>query len=225
MTVTAGSPSGPVLAIDTATSRVVVTLGRRDGTSLGEAWRAAGHRHGEALVPLIEEVLEAAGFGRRALSAIVVGTGPGAFTGLRVGLSTAKGLAIGLGIELAAVPTWRALLAAAPPGSARVIQPAGPQSRLVVEDGRTAVLGPNDDVPMPGRDGLVAVDLAGRAPDDAIDRGAIALDGLGRALLRLGVERLARGGDDPAIVVPDYVSLPRGVARESGEVAWSRDPR
>ena len=49
---------------------------------------------------------------------------------------------------------------------------------------------------------------------------------LAAELLRLGAARLAAGdADDLALLVPDYVTLPRGVAATSGEVAWSRDPR
>ena len=72
---------------------------------------------------------------------------------------------------------------------------------------------------------LVAVDLPGRAPEDALARGALAEAGLAAAMLALGVRRLASGGDDVALLVPEYVSLPRGVAAMKGEVAWSHDRR
>jgi hypothetical protein len=73
---------------------------------------------------------------------------------------------------------------------------------------------------------VVALDLAGRAPADALVRGETARAGFAAALTRLGASRLASGdADDLATLVPDYVSLPRGVERESGEVAWSRDHR
>ena len=70
------------------------------------------------------------------------------------------------------------------------------------------------------------MDLAGRAPDDACALGDRALAGLGAALLRLGARRLALGGgDDLAGLVPEYVTLPRGIEREKGVVTWSHDPR
>ena len=72
----------------------------------------------------------------------------------------------------------------------------------------------------------MAVDLAGRAPDDALARGERARDGLAAALARTGAERLRRGdASDLATLVPEYVTLPRGVREEVGAVAWSRDPR
>ena len=57
--------------------------------------------------------------------------------------------------------------------------------------------------------------------------GRVAHDGLAAALLRLGAERLAaeHRGDDLEALVPDYVTLPRGVTAMTGEVAWSHDPR
>jgi hypothetical protein len=72
----------------------------------------------------------------------------------------------------------------------------------------------------------IAVDLDGRAEPAALERGETARHGLAAALLRLGAARIGQGQlDDLATIVPDYVSLPRGVAAETGEVAWSRDPR
>ena len=103
--------------------------------------------------------------------------------------------------------------------------PAGPQDRVVV-DGAAPRLVPAGTDPDLGDATLIAVDLERRAPADAVDRGAVALAGLGRALLRIGAARLAGGdADDLAGLVPEYVTLPRGVARATGEVTWSRDRR
>ena len=212
-----------IVAIDTATSRVVVAIGRTDGSLVTETSLEAGRRHGESLLPSLERALTQAALERSAIVAIVVGTGPGTFTGLRVGLSTAKGLAIGLGRPIVAVPTWKALLAASPSATSALVQPAGPQGRLLVHGGRIRELAPDESIDLPG-EVLIAVDLAGRAPLDASHRGAAALAGLGGALVRLGAARLAAGeSDDPATIVPEYVTRPRGVVREGGEVEWSRD--
>ena len=71
---------------------------------------------------------------------------------------------------------------------------------------------------------IAAVDLAGRAPDDALARGERARDRLAAALARSGAERLRAGEtSDLATLVPEYVTLPRGVREEVGAVAWSRD--
>jgi hypothetical protein len=72
----------------------------------------------------------------------------------------------------------------------------------------------------------VAVDLDGRASADALERGTRAVAGLGRELIRLGAARLASGtGSELETLVPDYVTLPRGVRAASDAVAWSRDHR
>jgi hypothetical protein len=71
----------------------------------------------------------------------------------------------------------------------------------------------------------IAVDLEGRAPAHALERGAAALDGLAATLLRLGAARLADSPDDPARLVPEYVMLPRGLDSLDleGGVSWSSD--
>jgi hypothetical protein len=105
--------------------------------------------------------------------------------------------------------------------------PAGPNDRHVVRSGSPAALLPGGTDPDVGpEERLVAVDLEGRAPEDALARGDDARAGLAAALSSIGAARLHdTGGDDLARLVPEYVSLPRGVRSESGEVAWSRDPR
>ena len=106
-----------------------------------------------------------------------------------------------------------------------LLLPAGPNDRLVVRAGTAPVLLPGGTEPaLEPDDVLVALDLDGRAPADAVARGETARAGFAGRPRPLGAARLAAGdADDLARLVPEYVSLPRGVARESGEVAWSRD--
>jgi tRNA threonylcarbamoyladenosine biosynthesis protein TsaB len=215
-----------ILAIDSATTRVVVAVGTLTGDLIEATDWPAGYRHGETLLPTIVALLERRGLAATATAAIVVGTGPGAFTGLRVGIATAKGLAHALGVPIVGISTADALLAGASP-DAVLLLPAGPSDRLLVRREEPARLGRADeDRDLPIDDGLVAIDLAGRAPEDALERGETARAGLGASLLALGAARLAVGDvDDLARLVPEYVTLPRGVRAEGGEVAWSRDPR
>jgi tRNA threonylcarbamoyladenosine biosynthesis protein TsaB len=216
----------PILAIDTATTRVIVAIGQLDGTILEATDWPAGYRHGETLLPAIDQSLMRLGVERSRIGGVVVGTGPGAFTGLRVGLATAKGLAQALQIPIVGVSTADAILAAAPEGSVLLL-PAGPSDRLIARRGGLAQLLPAGSEPdLAAHETLVAVDLEGRAPDDAIARGELARSVLGRSMLRLGGALLTAGDvDDVAMLVPDYVTLPRGVQSESGEVAWSHDRR
>ena len=204
-----------ILAIDTATTRAVVAVGSPDGEPLGVSMWEAGYRHGDTLLPTIGRLLGEANLRRSRLRGIVVGTGPGAFTGLRVGIATAKGLAHALGIPIVGVATAEALLAASGVEQPVLLLPAGPSDRTVCRTGDVPELlpGGRDPVLRVG-ELVVAVDLAGRADDDALARGEHARGGLARELLRLGAGRLAErpGGDDLARLVPEYVTLPRGVA-------------
>jgi tRNA threonylcarbamoyl adenosine modification protein YeaZ len=222
-----------ILAIDTALRSVVVAIARIDGTPLAETTWVAGYRHGETLLPTIQRVLGESNVRRSRLRGFVVGTGPGAFTGLRVGLATAKGLARAFGQPIVGISTGEALLEATalatgdPVDRHVLLLPAGPSDRVFVRHGRPPMLLPSGTDPdlSPG-ERLVAVDLEDRAPSDALALGEIAARGLGGVLLRRGGDRLRAGdGDDLARLVPEYVTLPRGVATVSGEVAWSRDRR
>jgi tRNA threonylcarbamoyl adenosine modification protein YeaZ len=217
-----------ILAIDSATTRVVVAAGTRSGDLLEATDWPAGYRHGETLLPAVSALLERLHLAPTSLAAIVVGTGPGAFTGLRVGIATAKGLAHALGVPLIGISTADALLTAEP-DDAVLLLPAGPADRLLVRRHQPARLVRAGDEPEPDLGTgapVVALDLPGRAPDDALERGELARAGLGAALVTLGAARLAAGDvDDLAGLVPDYVTLPRGVRTESGEVSWSRDLR
>ena len=219
-----------ILAIDTATTRIVVATGSPAGVVDGITTWNAGYRHGETLLATIGRFLGEQNIRRSRLTGIVVGIGPGAFTGLRVGIATAKGLAHGLGLPIAGISTAEALLAAADGdglGDSVLLLPAGPSDRILVRRGTRPELLPGGTEPaLTTNERLVAVDLDGRAPADAVDRGERARLGLGTSLIRLGAPRLKTARtDDLATLVPEYVTLPRGVTSQAGEVAWSRDPR
>lgn len=91
-----------VLAIDTATPDLLVGVARGGGV-LKERVIPGAKRHNEVLMPTVLEVLEAAGLELGDLEGIVVGVGPGPFTGLRVGMSTAAALGQALGIPVTGV--------------------------------------------------------------------------------------------------------------------------
>lgn len=227
--------SGPfLLAIDTATTRIVAVSATLEGEIIASLDWPAGYRHGETLMPAIERLLVDGGLDRDGLAGLIVGTGPGTFTGLRVGIATAKGVAAGLGRPIVGVPTGAALCAAAADSMdvdaarIRLLLPAGPADRILVRTGERPRLLPAGEEPADddGAIVLVAIDLDGRAPTDALDRGERARAGLAATLVRLGSRRLAAGDpDDLATLVPEYVTLPRGAAPAGGEVAWSHDPR
>jgi tRNA threonylcarbamoyladenosine biosynthesis protein TsaB len=100
-----------VLAFDCAVTGLSVAV-VRDGTALA-SHRAEGRDQAATLFPAIAATLEQAGVARRDLSMIAVTIGPGSFTGVRVGLASARGLAVALDVPLAGITTTATLLAQA----------------------------------------------------------------------------------------------------------------
>src|SRR5678810_16965 len=83
-----------LLALDTATEACSAAL--LIGEEVIERSEIAPRRHAELILPMIESLLGEAGISRRQIDAIAVGRGPGAFTGVRLAISVAQGLALGL---------------------------------------------------------------------------------------------------------------------------------
>jgi tRNA threonylcarbamoyladenosine biosynthesis protein TsaB len=124
-----------VLGFDTATPATAVGLRLADGTTLqARDDPAAGERPGHTarLLPLASELLERAGVRWGELERIAVGVGPGTFTGLRIGVATARGLAQSLGVEVVGVSTLRVLAEAA----LGLSLPAPPKCVLAAIDAR-----------------------------------------------------------------------------------------
>lgn len=108
-----------ILALDTSTelSSVAVLV---DGELAAELSARTGARHGETLLANVEHALSLAGVDRRALDLVAVGLGPGSFTGTRVGVAAAKGLALGLAIPLVGVSSLEAIAYGAPRATERL---------------------------------------------------------------------------------------------------------
>lgn len=107
-----------VLGIDTSSADgSVAVVERVDGgavTVLAEFRARVSNAHGESLLPWIDDVLRAAGCTLKDIDRLAVGIGPGSFTGTRIGVATAKGLALGAGMPLVGIDAFRALAAEAP---------------------------------------------------------------------------------------------------------------
>jgi len=130
------------LALDTATPR--------SSCALLEGDELLGERETKAVTVLAaaDELLNQAGFTPADLNRIVCGTGPGSFTGIRIGLAVARGLALALDLPLAGVSTLAALQAGAP-GCLPVIDGSRKEIFTLVE-GRPVVTRPEDLAPAPG---------------------------------------------------------------------------
>lgn len=100
---------GLILSIETAISVCSVALHDKAGRLVAIAELYQENVHAQKLMPLIEALLEQAGVGQDELCAVAVSSGPGSYTGLRIGVSTAKGLAYALDIPLIGVDTLDAL--------------------------------------------------------------------------------------------------------------------
>ncbi|NBB73049.1 MAG: tRNA (adenosine(37)-N6)-threonylcarbamoyltransferase complex dimerization subunit type 1 TsaB [Bacteroidetes bacterium] len=103
-----------LLALETATDVCSAAL-MRDGKLTAQASLHQPRVHAEQLAPLIRDLLARAEVDRSALDAVAVSMGPGSYTGLRIGVSTAKGLALAGGAALIGVPTLEALAASVQP--------------------------------------------------------------------------------------------------------------
>ena len=237
-----------LLAIDTATQQATLAVSELEGALVAvRAWEA-GHGHSATLLPNLDALLAETGTSLGDLGGVVAGTGPGSFTGLRVGLATAKVLAYTLDVPIVGVSTAEALaLAALADGGsdapaieqrAVVVQPAGPGGAYVtvVERSPDGLLvtanGPelrsgSDPVGgvAPGA-AVVALEAGAELGSEAVELGRRGLEGLGSALLAIGSAALLAGrADDVAELVPGYVTLPRGVREAAGEIQWSPAPR
>jgi tRNA threonylcarbamoyladenosine biosynthesis protein TsaB len=155
------------LVIETVTPVCSVALVAMDGSLLAERHERIGRGHAERLVPMIEELLA----GGRAES-ILVDCGPGSFTGLRVGLAAAHGLAIGWGAELRGYSVMALLAAMAErDGNAVAVALEGGHGQLFVQDFAGDPLRPTDDLRslVPEAAALVI------APHDVVGSGAASL--------------------------------------------------
>ena len=219
-----------ILAVDTSTRASIVTLGSAD--PLATSRRHVKHRHGSHVLEQIDEVLEQAARSLDEVEALAVGTGPGSFTGLRVGLATLKTIAYARQLPLVGVMSSDALRAAAAAtgvaADAVVVLPAGARDHYLARAGEDPVLiAPGDLAEALDGAPVLAIDMdAELLGEEAARAGAAAVEGMPATLLQLAAARLEAGEtDDVAELTPAYVALPRGVKRAAEDLGWSPDLR
>jgi tRNA threonylcarbamoyladenosine biosynthesis protein TsaB len=168
-----------LLAFETATEACSVAV-MVDG-QVHERFELAPRRHAELALPWAEALLAEAGIARSQLDAVAVGRGPGAFTGVRLGISIAQGIALALDRPVVPVPTLAALAMRAPVGSARIL--AAIDARMgevylgafrregddLVALGDEAVARP-EQATLPGDAGWAAVGSGFSAVDGALEK-------------------------------------------------------
>jgi tRNA threonylcarbamoyladenosine biosynthesis protein TsaB len=174
-----------LLAIETATEGCSAAL--LCGSALRERFEVAPRRHAELILPMIDELLAEAGIAKSQLDAIAVGRGPGAFTGVRLAIAVAQGIALALDRPIVPVSSLAALALSAVGEGKGVAPPGATVSSPVC-----------DAPPIPGTHVLAAID----ARMGEIYAGAFARDDDG-LLSPLGDEQLCEAG---ALMLPDAVS-------------------
>lgn len=145
-----------ILAIDTSTAACTAALFDSDGACVARRDELIGRGHAERLAPMLDEML-----GGRGAAKILVGVGPGSFTGIRVGIAAAHGLAIGWGAELSGMSSIALLAASA--GADREVAAAmiGGHGELFVQQFDRALnpLGELSNLPPEAAAAVISADL------------------------------------------------------------------
>lgn len=198
-----------ILALESASTDLSVAVADANGSVLALDGWSVGPRQAHELLPRLQDLLARAGGGLDAVSGIGVGLGPGSFTGLRVGMSVAKGLAFALGRPLAGVPSLAAWLESEPEAVAAV-------SRAGAREGYLLIRG--EDAPrVVDREQLAAT--RGRSVAPAELAAAFELDDTVqplRAAAAVAVAAARQLTADPAgadldRLEPVYIRAPRGI--------------
>lgn len=200
-----------IIAVESASSDLSVALGADDGGLLAsDAWRSES-RGAHDLLPRLLALL--AGEGRRLdeMSAVAVGIGPGSFTGLRVGMSLAKGLALGLRRPIVGVPSLLAWLEAAPDASAALSRAGARDAYLLLRGEAQPLIVDRDE--LPARAGGARLVAPAELADAFGLTGASPPNGAAAAVATIAASRLRTqpNGDDLTRLEPAYLRAPRGV--------------
>jgi len=107
-----------ILALDAASAACSVAVWT-EGRIAASRSRAMSEGHAEALMPMVLETLADAGLGFDSLTQVAVGVGPGSFTGIRIALATARGIALAAGLEAVGIDSFTAVAAALDPALRR----------------------------------------------------------------------------------------------------------
>ncbi|MCK4606025.1 MAG: tRNA (adenosine(37)-N6)-threonylcarbamoyltransferase complex dimerization subunit type 1 TsaB [candidate division Zixibacteria bacterium] len=217
-----------VLAIDTATAtlNLAVSFG---GDRLVKLSEQIGISHGRILIKKISDLLESAGLDRGDLDGIVASTGPGSFTGLRVGLAAAKGIAVAIDIPIVGVSLFDVAAHRLGERDAYVVVPFKRDEYFVtlVTRGtwtlenvtavaKTALAEFVGNLPV----AAISIDLAGPYPQLTLAEPSGRIEYDGGDLLVLGQSRLSAGeSDDIARLEPLYLM------KSQAEIRYARQHR
>ena len=199
-----------IVALESASADQSVAVADRTGAILGVAAWSAERGQGGELLPRLMELLAGRQASLRDVTGVAVGLGPGSFTGLRVGLALAKGIAVGLGCPIVGVGSLDAWLSAVPEATAALVRAGAAEVYALAREQAQPEVMSFAALPDTVRTHVVV------APRDLAASLGLTLaqppDGAARAVARLAVERLAGGPpDNLAELEPVYIRPPRGL--------------
>ncbi|HEX6129555.1 MAG TPA: tRNA (adenosine(37)-N6)-threonylcarbamoyltransferase complex dimerization subunit type 1 TsaB [Candidatus Limnocylindria bacterium] len=202
-----------ILALESASTDISLALTEADGTPIGVTGWTSDRRQGHETLPRLLDLLREHRVEMARVGAVAVGIGPGSFTGLRVGMSLAKGLALALRVPLVGVPSLRAWLDSEPDARAALARAGARDAYLLLRDEDAPRVVDRDDLPPGARNEPVVApgELAaafGLGAAVAPHRAALAV--AASAAARLALEP---GGDDLARLEPAYLRAPRGLGQ------------
>jgi tRNA threonylcarbamoyladenosine biosynthesis protein TsaB len=205
-----------IIALDSASPDQSVALADFTGAPLADAAWSTSRGQGSELLPRILGLLDDRGATLADVQGVAVGLGPGSFTGLRVGLALAKGLAWGLAVPIVGIPSLEAWLDSAPEATAALVRAGASEAWARSRDEPDPRLVPFATISADGRASRL---VAPRELADTLDlTHAIPPDGAAVAVARLAAPRFAAGtADDLSALEPVYLRPPRGVV-EGAEV-------
>jgi tRNA threonylcarbamoyladenosine biosynthesis protein TsaB len=206
-----------IIAIDGASTDLSVALADADGNLVADDAWSSEQRQSAELLPRLLDLVDGAARGLGDVSAIAVGTGPGSFTGLRVAMALAKGLALGLACPILGVPSLTAWLDAEPEAAAALARAGAREAYVVTRAAAEPAIVDRDDLAGLAGQLIASAELATAfgLPDTRRPRGA-------PAIAARAAERLAQApdGDDLSTLEPIYVRAPRGVREAQERVRW-----
>ncbi len=135
-----------IVGLETSSTDLSIAIAEDDGTLIGVDGWSAGHRHASELLPRLLDLTAASGRSLRDTTLVVVGDGPGSFTGLRVGMSVAKAIAVSVASPLLGSPSLVAWLAAEPSAAAAVSRAGARECYVLRRDEQEPTLVRHEDV-------------------------------------------------------------------------------
>jgi len=209
-----------IVALEAASADQSVAVADPAGRALAQASWTAPRGQGGELLPRLLALLMDRGAALTDVTAVAVGVGPGSFTGLRVSLALAKGLAMGLDRPIVGIPSLEAWLAAAPDASVALARAGAAEVYALGRDGAGPQVLPLAAISDEARKATIV------APSElaaALTLGhATPPTGAAAAVAALAATRLTAGGsDDLATLEPVYLRPPRGLAEMAEQpVTW-----